>query len=140
MTNEKHQFFLFLEQSHTETDAVDGGTMIQHATLTNNEKSKIVETSGNRSGSHAGSSMLEVDLGTMVINEDNDNTVQRPRPEFLNHFDQQEKEKVVEKSTETGNSINNSASLINKTKPPDYGNAQAIQTQYQPMPGTGNFT
>merc|ERR1719219_772740 len=108
--------------------------MIQHATLTNNDKSKLVEFSGNRTGSHAGNSMIEVDLGTMVINEDNDNTVQRPRPEFLNHFDQQEKEKVVEKSTETGNSINNPSNLINKPKSPEYGNAQAIKKQYQPMP------
>ena len=75
-----------------------------------------------------------------MINEDNDNNVQRPRPEFLNHFDQKDKEKVLEKSTETGNSINNQAfgSLqLNKPKSPEYGNAQAMQQQFQQVPGAG---
>ena len=77
-----------------------------------------------------------------VINEDNDNNVQRPRPEFLNHFDQKDKEKVLEKSTETGNSINNQAfgSLqLNKPKSPEYGNAQAMQQQFQQVPGAGKI-
>ena len=46
----------------------DGGTMIQHATLTSDDKSEPAEDSG---------SMIEVDLGTMVINEDDDDTMQR---------------------------------------------------------------
>ena len=42
--------------------------MIQHATLTSDDKSEPAEDSG---------SMIEVDLGTMVINEDDDDTMQR---------------------------------------------------------------
>ena len=77
-----------------------------------------------------------------MINEDNDNNVQRPRPEFLNHFDQKDKEKVLEKSTETGNSINNQAFgsfQLNKPKSPEYGNAQAMQQQFQQVPGAGKI-
>merc|ERR1719361_2523522 len=61
--------------------------MIHHATLTNDN-----EDSG---------SMIEIEsnLGTMVINEDDEDTMQRQgtssanyRPEFLDHFDQKDKE------------------------------------------------
>ena len=62
----------------------EGGTMIQHATLTNDKSEP--ESSG---------SMIEidqVDLGTMVINEDDDDTMQskfdyatRPKNSFMFH-------------------------------------------------------
>ena len=47
----------------------DGGTMIQHDTLTN----KSEQDSG---------SMIEVDLGTMVINEDDDGTMESEFSKF----------------------------------------------------------
>jgi len=128
---------LVKEPSTIEPGMVDGGTMIQHETLTNSDKSRLVDASGSQA---SGSRTIEEDLGTMVINEDNDNNVQRPRPEFLNHFDQKDKEKVLEKSTETGNSINNQAFgsfQLNKPKSPEYGNAQAMQQQFQQVPGAG---
>merc|ERR1711981_391708 len=71
-----------------ELDDTDGGTMIQHATLTNDN-----EDSG---------SMIEIEsnLGTMVINEDEEDTMQKHgtqsayRPEFLDHFDQKDKDET----------------------------------------------
>ena len=56
-----------LVKGNFDPDSSDGGTMIQHATLTNDQSEP---DSG---------SMIEVDLpdlGTMVINEDDDGTMQ----------------------------------------------------------------
>ena len=48
--------------------------MIQHETLTQNDRSKLVDSNGTQA---IGSSTIEEDLGTMVINEDNENIVHR---------------------------------------------------------------
>ena len=121
-----------------EPEVTDVGTMIQHATLTNSDKSKHVDAAATGSVV-TGSSGIEVDLGTMVINEDNDNTIQRPRPEFLDHFDQKEKVKSFEKSND---SSDNSDNLVHKQHlPPSYETAQAFQNQFQQtLGGPGQAT
>ena len=44
---------------------MDGGTMIQHETLTNNyDKSRLVDATGSQA---SGSRTIEEDLGTMVL-------------------------------------------------------------------------
>jgi len=112
----------------------DGGTMIQHATLTSDDKSEPAEDSG---------SMIEVDLGTMVINEDDDDTMQRHgtssakyRPEFLDHFDQKEKEKASEKSNDATGAPENPTGQIEQSQP-DVNSpaAQALQKQLQQIAG-----
>ena len=137
----KISFLCILESSSTlRIDDVDGCTMIQHATLENNDKSKLVETTKNHNGNQASNNTIDVDLGTMVINNENDSTIQRQRPDFLNHFDEKEKEKNCVKSIRPENSANNGQ---NKPQSPIYGNIQAIQNETPPAypfsgPGTGN--
>ena len=53
-----------VEPSTIEPGVVDGGTMIQHETLTNSDKSKLVDATGSQA---SGSRTIEEDLGTMVI-------------------------------------------------------------------------
>jgi len=110
----------------------DGGTMIQHDTLTN------------KSEQDSGSMIVnEVDLGTMVINEDDDGTMERHgtssgkyRPEFLDHFDQKEKEKPSEQSTEA-NETSVNPSGHNEQIQPDVNSpaGQALQKQLQQIAG-----
>lgn len=111
-----------------ESEPDGGGTMIQHATLTNDDN----EDSG---------SMIEIEsnLGTMVINEDDEDTMQRQgtssanyRPEFLDHFDQKDKE--------TDDDSN--AQIPSNNKPPentvpeaDSPAGQALQKQLQQIAG-----
>merc|ERR1719189_836593 len=101
--------------------------MIQHDTLTN------------KSEQDSGSMIVnDVDLGTMVINEDDDGTMEKHgtssgkyRPEFLDHFDQKEKEKASDDTTDAAEA--SSTEQI----PPDVNSpaGQALQKQLQQIAG-----
>ena len=130
-----------------DSEVDDGGTMIQHATLTNDN-----EDSG---------SMIEIEsnLGTMVINDDeSEDTMQskkyfvktyqsflylrncysflghgtasgKYRPEFLDHFDQKEKDNASNSNHETPNKAENSVPEV------DSPAGQALQKQLQQIAG-----
>ena len=57
-------YHFIVEPSTIEPGVVDGGTMIQHETLTNCDKSRLVDATGSQA---SGSRTIEEDLGTMVI-------------------------------------------------------------------------